>query len=143
MKFKVYLRKEDFYKNGDSELWENNQYDLLPFICEIDVKDLNNFISTIINKNGVYFNVCMHTISEPFVAMARHIETLDLNEEETSYEDYPICPICGEKIYEAYELDDEDTMKCPECGAELEISRDVEITYTTKVIKKPKITKVK
>lgn len=142
MKFKVYLRKEDFYRNGDSELWENKQYDSLPFICEINVKDSNNFIGTTINKNGVYFNVCMHTVSEPFVAMACRIGNLDFKEKETCYTDKPICPICGAEQEDDFEFSDIEEHCCDDCGALLEICRDIEITYNTRVLKKPKIVKV-
>jgi hypothetical protein len=47
----------------------------------------------------------------------------------------PICPLCGHRVSDAWELSDEDEIDC-ECGATFECIRDIEITYSTELIVK-------
>ena len=58
---------------------------------------------------------------------------------EKKYEMYLTCPYCGYKDVDAFELlDDNGLEECARCGAEFEYEREIEITYSTKLIKNPK-----
>lgn len=58
-------------------------------------------------------------------------------EEDTTYgEDEIKCPICGNEISDSWEYEGEDGEEiCPGCGATLEWTREVEVTYSTSVKK--------
>lgn len=61
---------------------------------------------------------------------------------ESSYEDYPICPYCGDVDRDAWELDltDEQTYEheCPACDKVYMITCHVSIAYTSAAIAKAK-----
>lgn len=57
--------------------------------------------------------------------------------EDVEYEEHLTCPYCGEKDVDAWERSqDNDKIDCSMCGSEIEYSREVEITYSTKPIKR-------
>lgn len=143
MKYKVYLRSENFYSSDEYERWGNKEYDTFPLIGEIEVKNNNNLIGTLIEKNGRYFAICEHTINEPYIASAREVDIISFKEKESYCDSEPTCPICGTKQQDAFEFSDEEEHYCDSCGAKLLITRDVEITYDTKVISKPKVRRIK
>ncbi len=43
------------------------------------------------------------------------------------------CPICGSEEAAPTEYADQDSFTCEKCGAEVEVNREVSITYTTEV----------
>lgn len=51
--------------------------------------------------------------------------------EEELHEDDFTCPYCGYEDPDAFELPDEGTNNCGNCGSEIEYERVVEIKYTT------------
>lgn len=65
------------------------------------------------------------------------------NESERFYESDLTCPYCGYEDIDAFELsEDSGEDVCGRCGAELEYERHIEVTYTTKLLKKPKRVKI-
>jgi len=71
---------------------------------------------------------------------AHEIQNLNLEATETEYENYITCPICGYVDMDSFEADDEDTeYQCGRCGAILEVSRNVEVTYSAAVKELPTI----
>ena len=68
------------------------------------------------------------------------LKKFDLEETETSYESEITCPICGHVDRDSWEEDDEnDEYQCGMCGAVLEVSREVEVTYSATVKELPTI----
>jgi len=53
-------------------------------------------------------------------------------EPEETYADEPECPVCHRMIGDAWEFADEADYEC-DCGAELTITRDISVSYTTRV----------
>jgi uncharacterized Zn-finger protein len=60
---------------------------------------------------------------------------------DTEYQDFAICPHCGNEHRDAWEWDlgggieGEGEVNCEECDKEFSVSRMVEITYTTRKLK--------
>jgi DNA-directed RNA polymerase subunit RPC12/RpoP len=52
------------------------------------------------------------------------------------------CPYCGYVYYDAFELQDEGEIKCPNCSSELEYTRITTIEYSVEPVKRAKIKKV-
>ena len=140
--YKIYLTDGNFYRSDAYDYWENKEYDKLPLIGEIKVSE-DYLIHTLIEKNGCYFSIVCHTTCEPFVARAELVNIISFNEKETLYENNPVCPICGAEQQDSYEFEDIQEHNCDDCGALLRIDRDIEVTYSTTVLKKPKIKKIK
>jgi len=53
----------------------------------------------------------------------------------TEYTDEPVCPHCGHKIEDAWEIDFEGQecakIDCPECDKPIEVCKNMSITYNT------------
>ena len=71
------------------------------------------------------------------------INFIDEDEVEETLEDEFTCPYCGYIYNDAFELQDEGDIKCPNCSSELEYSRIINIEYSVTPIKKAKIKEVK
>ena len=67
-------------------------------------------------------------------------EIIELGEDETNYEDNLKCPFCGYEEEDSWELsDDQDETECGRCGARLEYTRHVAVTYSATLKEKPNI----
>lgn len=56
------------------------------------------------------------------------------DESDTAYLDYIQCPYCGHRDYLGSEYNIVDTYCCRACSAESELIKQVEVTYTTKLL---------
>ena len=66
------------------------------------------------------------------------------NPEGRMFEDSLVCPYCGYEDSDAFELSDDDgTVECGRCGAEIHYTRNIEVTYSTDPVKPPKVLKGK
>jgi DNA-directed RNA polymerase subunit RPC12/RpoP len=54
--------------------------------------------------------------------------------EKIEYTDEPVCPHCGESVYDAWDYDFQDDVYyvgCPNCDKPIEIVKNRSITYNT------------
>jgi predicted RNA-binding Zn-ribbon protein involved in translation (DUF1610 family) len=49
---------------------------------------------------------------------------------DTDYTDEVVCPHCGYKYHDSWELSDGE-YECSDCGRRFNITRDIEVTYST------------
>ncbi|EXY06149.1 hypothetical protein P4I81_30240 [Bacillus cereus] len=115
----------------DMELWfdENKEAEV------IKVVDCDLAISTNIMIDGKVYHVCAKYQQNNLIGV-RGIQ-LQSTPEDVEYEEHLTCPYCGEKDVDAWERSqDNDKIDCSTCGSEIEYSREVEITYSTKPIKR-------
>ncbi|MRS25818.1 hypothetical protein [Bacillus sp. RIT694] len=115
----------------DMELWfdENKEAEVIKVVkCDLA-------ISANIMIDGKVYHVCAKYPQNNLIGV-REIQ-LQSTPEEVEYEEYLTCPYCGEKDIDAWERSqDNDKIDCSTCGSEIEYSREVEITYSTKPIKR-------
>lgn len=88
-----------------------------------------------LNKDGGY--------SEMIVSEVETIKSLeDVDEVWGEYE--ITCPVCGCEQGDSWEMDDEsDDEFCENCGATYSYTRNVEVTYSSSLVKYPKHKKYK
>ncbi|MGW5955862.1 hypothetical protein [Bacillus mycoides] len=115
----------------DMELWfdENKEPEVIKVVnCDLA-------ISTNIMIDGKVYHVCAKYPQNNLIGV-REIQ-LQSTTADVEYEEHLTCPYCGEKDVDAWERSqDNDTIDCSKCGSEIEYSREVEITYSTKPIKR-------
>ena len=64
---------------------------------------------------------------------------LEEDVEEMLFEDEITCPVCGSKQSDSWEAcDDSDDEHCDDCGATYSYERNIEVSYTSNVVKYPK-----
>lgn len=143
MKYKVYLHSENFWRSDEHIRWYNKEYDTFPLICEVEVKDNNYLFRNLINKDGKYYAINQCTTDEPYVAGANEVNIISFNEKSSYCDSKPTCPICGTEQEDDFEFSDKEEHTCYMCGAKLLITRNIEVTYDTEVISKPKIRRIK
>lgn len=60
------------------------------------------------------------------------IDAYEWEDGKTDYEDSPVCPYCGNREGDAWELcENEGTTECGRCGKTYSYSRNIEVTYST------------
>lgn len=115
----------------DMELW----FDKNKEAKVIKVVDCDLAISTNIMLDGKVYHVCAKYPQNNLIGV-REIQ-LESTPEDVEYESHLTCPYCGGKNYDAFELsEDNDTINCGKCGSEIEYSREVEVTYSTRPVKR-------
>ena len=86
-----------------------------------------------INLDGKFYSVCC---SQGNKYKIREIEQFDIEKEENWDTSEIKCPICGYEESDSWEYDaDCGEIECGGCGATLEWSRDVCVSYSTEVKK--------
>jgi len=92
-------------------------------------------IGTNLQIGNKVYHVCAKSPSNRIIAVNEL--TLTDDPEDIDYESNFKCPCCGYIDYDAFELSsDEGEKDCGNCGTTLKYTRDVEITYSTSVVKK-------
>jgi ferredoxin-like protein FixX len=67
----------------------------------------------------------------------------DKEEDETLLEENIVCPVCGYEDRDSFEINDyDDEYECPTCHSILETQREVEVTYSAKLVRKYKAVSV-
>lgn len=91
--------------------------------CGLEIKKGEGMIAS----GGVYHkSTCYKQVQQQF------IDSYEWDEDDTSYTDETICPYCGYKNEDSFELsDDEETVVCCRCDSEFNYERIVTIQYTT------------
>lgn len=84
-----------------------------------------------INLNNKFYYVCC---SQGNNYQLRELEQFKIDEKETFDENEIKCPICGYEDVDSWEYDNESGEKeCVGCGALLEWSREVIVTYSAEI----------
>ncbi|CKG63242.1 Uncharacterised protein [Streptococcus pneumoniae] len=115
----------------DMELWfdKNKEAEVIKVVdCDLAV-GVNAMI------DGKVYHVCAKYPQNNLIGV-REIQ-LQSTPEDVEYESHLTCPYCGGKNYDAFELsEDNGTINCGKCGSEIEYSREVEVTYSTRPVKR-------
>lgn len=91
-------------------------------------------IYDVIHLNDVFYIVaCLH---ENQVGVRKFFP---LEDDKLFNKNQLVCPLCGYEDNDSWELDDEGTNDCANCGAELKYKRQVEVTYNIELKNKPNI----
>lgn len=106
-----------------------------------EIKEENFEFHTHYIIRGIKYYPTSYSSKNKFVEVEQYKNQGKDDENDFDWNDELICPNCGNRIDEAYEYEGEES--CPYCGAEIEVEKDYSITYTTKLINKPKIIKIK
>lgn len=105
-----------------------------------DLSENETIITTIKNQPKISDNL---KIGNRIYHVGVHeINFIDEEDIEENLEDEFTCPYCGYIYNDAFELQDEGNINCPNCSSELEYSRIVTIEYSVTPIKRSKITKI-
>jgi hypothetical protein len=105
-----------------------------PYLGEIDIKpDLYEVFSF----NGKWYVLGIVAANKEYAGV-HQLKKFDLDETETNYESHITCPICGYVDMDSWKEDDGD-YRCGQCGAILEVERNVEVTYSATVSKLPTV----
>ena len=111
-----------------------NHIEQNPFLGEIDASpDLYEVFSF----NGKWYVPGIVAASKEYAGV-HQLKKFDINETESLYESEVTCPICGYVDRNSWEIDDGD-YQCGQCGAILEVERNVEVTYSATVSKLPTV----
>lgn len=112
-------------------------YSSCPVLFEADVS-----VCDVVRHNGKIYSVCMTNKGQGYAGV-KEIK-IDMDAEETNYKRNLVCPVCGWENNDSWELDDsDDAYECGCCGAVLEYTREVKVTYNAKVVKRPEIKETK
>lgn len=86
-----------------------------------------------INLEGKFYSICC---SQGNKYQIRELEQFNLEEDENWDKSEITCPICGYEHSDSWEYDSDcGEIECGGCGATLEWSRDVCVSYSTEVKK--------
>ncbi|AMJ40682.1 TFIIB-type zinc ribbon-containing protein [Anaerotignum propionicum] len=89
--------------------------------------------------NGKYYSLGIVAANKEYGA-ANELRRFNVEKEKSYHENDITCPICGYVDYDSWEEDDEnEEYQCGRCGAILEVTRNVQVTYSAKVKELPKI----
>ena len=113
-----------------------NEVEQNPFLGEIDAKPN---LYEVFSLNSKWYVLGIVAASKEYGA-AHELKKFNLEETSTYCENEITCPICGYVDMNSWEEDDEnEEYQCGGCGAILEVSRNVEVTYSATVKELPTI----
>lgn len=113
-----------------------NDIEQNPFLGEIDSSPN---LYEVFKLNGKWYTLGTVAANREYGA-AHELKKFDLEETETNYENEITCPICGYVDRNSWEKDDrEEEYQCGQCGAILDVERDVQITYSATVKELPTV----
>jgi len=93
-------------------------------------------IGSAIKINGKTYSICSVRCDGSY-AIVKEFEFTNSENDECFEEDYIKCPVCGYEDIDSFECcDSDDNYECSVCGSILSYERVIDVTYTTKVVKK-------
>ena len=139
MKIMIELTEHSFFDDFDEV-----NYKLLKEIPNVDYCD---YFDKILIIDGVSYTPRYYITTHDVLVVSKYDDnteglyiTTDYKERlETFQESEPTCPVCGQIYSDAFELDDEDDIECPNCYAQLSVERIVDVSYTTTLISKGEV----
>ena len=124
---KIELYLADDFKDIFTEWDEVEVYKTLSVADDVELWD------RVISLDGKFYSV---RYSQGNKYKIRELEQFNLEENENWDESEITCPICGYEFSDSWEYDsDYGEIKCEGCGATLEWSREVEVSYSAEVKK--------
>ena len=124
---KIELYLADDFKDIFTEWDEVEVYKTLSVADDVELWD------RAINLEGKFYSVCS---SQENKYKIRELEQFNLEENENWDKSEITCPICGYEFSDSWEYgSDYGEIKCEGCGATLEWSREVEVSYSAEVKK--------
>ncbi|WP_243765414.1 hypothetical protein [Bacillus arachidis] len=133
--------QENEYKTG----WTDCTVDFLSSQIQKNLNELNSMFQELPSNYSVFSANVIRQCSDiaNYAMMIADISYKYIckydppNKGDVEYENHLTCPYCGGKNYDAFELsEDNDTINCGKCGSEIEYSREVEVTYSTRPVKR-------
>lgn len=124
---KIELYLADDFKNIFTKWDEVEVYRTLSVADDVELWN------RVINLEGKFYSICC---SQGNKYEIRELEKFNLEENDNWNKSEITCPICGYEFSDSWEYDldrGEDT--CEGCGATLQWSREVEVSYSTEVKK--------
>ena len=118
---KVYLWK-DYLKYYSRE-------GLQPIYSIKPLKEIPQGLSSI---DGKFVKVCCLSVKEDLCFIEYFEGDIESLDNHLDYE--PICPHCGTKVSDSFELEDEVEEECSNCGSTFSITREVLVRYSTTII---------
>ena len=124
--------------------FEESNYKLLK---EIPNADYHDYFSKVLIIDGVSYTPRYYMITHDGLVVGIYDDnteglyiTTDYKKRlETFQESEPTCPVCGQTFSDAFELDDEAEIDCPNCYAQLSVERIVDVSYTITLISKGEV----
>jgi uncharacterized CHY-type Zn-finger protein len=126
----IYLYLGDDFKDFRQD-WSE-----VPVFKTLQVEDNLDLWNSAIKLDRKFYSIGCSQANTYYKIYKLKTANFDKNKEslETFNESEITCPICGHEIGDSWEyLDDSGVEICEECGAKLEWSRMVEVTYSTSV----------
>lgn len=131
-------------KHSSFEPYKEENYKLLK---EIPNADHHDYFSKVLIIDGVSYTTCCYMPTHDVLVVVAHDNnteglyiTTDYKERlETFQDSEPTCPVCGQTYSDAFELDDETEIVCPNCYSQLSVERVVDISYSTTLISKGEV----
>lgn len=124
---KIELYLDEDFKDIFTEWDEVEVYKTLYVADDVELWD------RAINLNGKFYSV---RCSQGDKYKITELKQFNLEEESNWGKDEITCPICGYEVGDSWEYDsDEGDCECGGCGATLEWSREVEVSYSAGVKK--------
>ena len=124
---KIELYLDEDFKDIFTEWDEVEVYKTLYVADDVELWD------RAIKVDGKFYSVCC---SQGDKYKITELEQFNLEEESNWGKDEITCPICGYEVGDSWEYDsDEGDCECGGCGATLEWSREVEVSYSAGVKK--------
>lgn len=109
------------------------EWDEVKVFRTLSVADDVNLWDRAINLDGKFYSVRM---SQGNKYKIRELKEFNIEEKENYDTSEITCPICGYEFSDSWEYDsDEGDCECGSCGAALEWSRDVSVSYSAEVKK--------
>jgi len=114
-------------------------YDEVSTLGVIEIDDDKDIMSHPLCYQDKIYIICSFTPLKGEYHHA-HLEPLtefnpDVRPEHETHGDNLICPVCGHKEEDSWELpDSDDEYECGTCGSTLSYQRNVSVTYSTTVI---------
>ena len=126
------MRKIELYLDNDFKniMQEWNEVEVFKVLSVDDNVDLWN---RAISLDGKFYTVCG---SQGNKYRVRELEQFNIEEDNTYDEEDIKCPICGYEVGDSFEISEESgEYECSGCGAILEWSREVTVSYSAEVKK--------
>lgn len=139
MKIMIELTEHSFF-----EPYKEENYKLLK---EIPNADHHDYFNKVLIIDGVLYTPRYYMTQQDILVVSKYDDnteglyiTTDYKERlETFQESEPTCPVCGQRISDAFELADEAEIDCPNCYAQLSVERVVDVSYSTVLISKGEV----
>ncbi len=123
-------------------VWEDDFWDNSKVIAETE-KDID--FHNLLKINDKYYRIIC---AKPVEGQLDKYEKVAVEKvkysptcEETSNENYIVCPVCGHIDYDSFEVGEGEYI-CPACSSELDIETDYTVTYIATVKRESKIVNI-